>query len=46
MIPSVVMAICRDVKGLIDVRMLRFRHGEPVLLNVLREFRWMTILES
>ena len=47
LIRSAVMAICRDVKeGLIDVQMLRFRRGEPVLLNVLREFRWILISGS
>ena len=43
LILSVVMAICRDVKGLTDVQMLRFRRGEPVLLNERPECRWMTI---
>jgi len=39
--PSVVMAICRDVKGWTDVQLLRFQSGEQALLNVRPEFRWM-----
>ena len=44
---SVVMVICHDVKGLTGVQLSsRFRSGEPALLNVLPEFRWMTISGS
>jgi hypothetical protein len=46
MIPSVVMAICRDVKGLIDVQTSKFRRSEPVRLNERLECRWTTISGS
>ena len=41
-IRSVVMAICRIVKGGAEVEPSRFRSGELALLNVLLELRWMT----
>lgn len=37
------MAICHDVKDGAGFQLFRFRSGQQVLLNVLPEFRWMTI---